>query len=123
MEKTKRLLIVDDEETLTFSLYQYFINAPIECEVITASSGNEALKRIEEKPFDVIITDIAMPGLSGMDLLSIIKAKNPETQVIVVTAYGSDEREEKAYQLGAKKYIEKPFDIHEIRDIIFKMIS
>ncbi|OPX35192.1 hypothetical protein B1H10_01805 [candidate division KSB1 bacterium 4484_188] len=123
MADVKRLLIVDDEETLTFSLYQTFINSPIECEVITASDGNEALTRVEEAPFDVVITDIAMPGINGLDLLSMIKAKNPGTEVIVITAYGSDERKEQAIQRGAKSYIEKPFDLHEIRDLVFKLIS
>ncbi|GAB4369411.1 MAG: response regulator [Calditrichia bacterium] len=123
MSKVKRLLIVDDEETLTFSLYQTFINAPVECEVITASTGEEAIRRVEESPFDVVITDIAMPGLNGLDLLSLIKARNPQTRVIVITAYGSDEREDQAYQRGAERYIEKPFDLHEIRELVIKMIS
>jgi YesN/AraC family two-component response regulator len=123
MENVKRLLIVDDEETLTFSLYQSFINAPIECEVITASTGKEALKRIEEQPFDVVITDISMPGLNGLDLLRIIKENYPGTQVIIITAYGSDEKQEIAYERGAEGYIEKPFDIHEIKELVFKMIS
>lgn len=122
MKPVKRLLIVDDEETLTFSLYQTFINAPVECEVVTASSGDEALQMIEEKPFDVVITDIAMPGIDGLDLLSAIKAKNPDTRVIVITAYGSDERQEQAFQRGAEEYVEKPFDLHEIKDLVFKMV-
>jgi len=123
MDHQKRLLIVDDEETLTFSLYQTFINAPIECEVITASSGDDALSRVEEKPFDVVITDIAMPGINGLDLLSLIKAKNPQTRVIIITAYGSDEREDQAMKRGAEFYIEKPFDLREIRDLVFKMLG
>lgn len=123
MGDVKRLLIVDDEETLTFSLYQTFINSPVECEVITASNGNDALSRCEEKPFDVVITDIAMPGIDGLDLLSMIKALNADTRVVVITAYGSDEREEQAYKRGAEMYIEKPFDLREIRDIVYKMLS
>jgi len=123
MEDIKRLLIVDDEETLTFSLYQTFINVPVECEVLTASSGEEALARLQEGHFDVVITDIAMPGLNGIDLLSMIKSKTPDTKVILITAYGSDEREELAYQKGAEKYIEKPFDLHEIRDLVVNLLS
>jgi YesN/AraC family two-component response regulator len=123
MQDIKRLLIVDDEETLTFSLYQTFINVPVECEVITASSGEEAFSRLQEGHFDVVITDIAMPGLNGIDLLSMIKSKTPETKVILLPAYGSDEREELAYQKGAEKYIEKPFDLHEIRDLVINLLS
>lgn len=123
MEDLKRLLIVDDEETLTFSLYQSFINAPIECEVVTASNGSEALNKITEKNFDVVITDISMPEISGLELLSLIKDKSPVTKVIVITAYGSDEKKDLAIRKGAEEYIEKPFDIHEIRRLVFNLLS
>jgi YesN/AraC family two-component response regulator len=123
MRNTKRILIVDDEEALTFSLYQTFINLPVECEVITAASGEEAQERINKYKFDIVITDIAMPGLDGLDLLSRIKLKSPDTRVIIITAYGSDERKEQAYIRGAENYIEKPFDLNQIRDIVIKMLS
>ena len=123
MNDVKRLLIVDDEEALTFSLYQTFIKVPIEIEVITASSGEEALTKLNDTRFDIVITDIAMPGIDGLDLLSMIKAKSPDTRVLVITAYGSNEREEEAYKRGAEKYIEKPFDLRDIKNIVLKMIS
>lgn len=123
MDQLKRLLIVDDEETLTFSLYQTFINAPIECEVVTAASGEEALKRFFRSPFDLVITDLAMPGISGLEVLEKVKAQSPDTQVIIITAYGSDEREEEAYNSGADFYIEKPFDIRELKNLVIKMLE
>ncbi len=123
MESMKRLLIVDDEETLTFSLYQTFIKAPIECEVVTASSGEEALERFEERVFDVIITDIAMPGMSGLELLAVVKQRQPTTGVVVITAYGSEEKQEKALELGADRYLEKPFDIRELKQLVINMLE
>lgn len=123
MEELKKILIVDDEETLTFSLYQAFIKAPYDCEVVTVSSGEEALEKLEEGSFDLVITDIAMPGIDGLELLSIIKSRFPDTKVIIITAYGTDEREERAYKIGAEKYIEKPFDISELRNLVFKIIE
>lgn len=123
MNSLKRLLIVDDEETLTFSLYQTFINAPIDCEVVTAASGEEALERFEKNPFDLVITDLAMPGMSGLDLLKNIKSQKADTQVVIITAYGSEEREESAYNLGADQYLEKPFDIREIKNLVLKMLA
>ncbi len=123
MGEIKKILIVDDEETLTFSLYQAFIKAPYDCEVVTASSGEEALDKFDGGFFDLVITDIAMPGIDGLELLSIIKSRSPETKVIIITAYGTDEREERAYKIGADKYIEKPFDISELRNLVFKMIE
>ncbi len=119
----KRLLIVDDEETLTFSLYQTFITAPIECEVITAESGEEAWQRFEEKAFDLVITDISMPGMDGLALLKLIKGKSSDTQVIVITAYGSPEKKAAAFNLGADDYIEKPFDIHDVKSLVIKMLE
>lgn len=123
MAGPKRLLIVDDEETLTFSLYQTFITAPIECEVVTASSGEEALKRLTEAQYDLVITDVAMPGISGLELLSDIKARYPATRVVVITAYGSDEREEEARQLGADSYLEKPFELRELKNLVINLLE
>ena len=123
MGDIKKILIVDDEETLTFSLYQAFIKAPYDCEVVTASSGEDALEKLEDSFFDLVITDIAMPGIDGLELLSIIKSRSPETKVVIITAYGTDEREERAYKIGAERYIEKPFDISELRNLVFKMIE
>ncbi|MCB0259443.1 MAG: response regulator [Calditrichaeota bacterium] len=123
MGNVKRLLIVDDEETLTFSLYQTFITAPVECEVVTASSGEEALTRLEQGPFDLVITDISMPGMDGLTLLRYIKAESARTQVIVITAFGSQEKEDEAYQSGADFYLEKPFDIREIKRLVINMLE
>jgi YesN/AraC family two-component response regulator len=123
MGDLKKILIVDDEETLTFSLYQAFIKAPYDCEVVTASSGEDALEKLEDGFYDLVITDIAMPGIDGLELLSIIKSRTPETKVVMITAYGTDEREDRAYKIGADKYIEKPFDISELRNLVFKMIE
>ena len=123
MESVKRLLIVDDEETITFSLYRAFIKAPVDCEVITAESGEEAWERIQEKPFDVVITDLAMPGMDGFELLKRLKQEFPATRVIIITAYGSDEKEQRAYAIGADKYLEKPFDINELKNLVFQWMS
>ncbi len=123
MEDVKRLLIVDDEETITFSLYRAFIKAPVDCEVITAESGEEAWERIQEKPFDVVITDLAMPGMGGFELLKRLKQEFPATRVIIITAYGSDEKEQRAYAIGADKYLEKPFDINELKNLVFQWMS
>jgi len=123
MADVKRLLIVDDEETLTFSLYQTFINAPIDCEVVTASSAEEAMEKLKNNKFNIIITDIAMPGMNGLELLARVKAMYPDTHVIVITAYGSDEREEKAYQLGATKYIEKPFELKDLKSEVLNLLG
>ena len=88
MSDQKRMLIVDDEETLTYSLYQSFILAKHDYEVVTASSGEEATTKLKEKNYNLVITDISMPGMSGLELLTNIKQNYPEIEVIIMTAYG-----------------------------------
>ena len=122
-EHPKRILIVDDEETLTFSLYQSFIMSKENFEVVTAASGDEAWEKIEEDEFDVVITDITMPGITGIELLKKIKLKSPDTPVIIMTAYGSDEKKEEAILSGAYEYVEKPFEIRSLKELITNALS
>ncbi len=122
-EQFKRILIVDDEETLTFSLYQSFIISKENYEVVTASSGNEAWEKFSEQPFDIVITDITMPGITGIELLKRIKADRPQTHVIIMTAYGSDEKKEEALSSGAYRYVEKPFEIKLMKQIISEALK
>jgi DNA-binding NtrC family response regulator len=119
----KRILIVDDEESITFSLYQSFILSENDYEIATANSGEEALNKIAEAPFDLVLTDIFMPGLSGYDLLMTIKRKYPKTHVVVMTAYGSEKRREKAFELGAKEYFEKPFEMKELKKFVMDILG
>ncbi len=119
----RRLLIVDDEETLTFSLYQSFIIADKDYEVSTADSGEEALRKMKENPYDLIITDIFMPGISGIDLLREVKTLYPQTEVIVMTAYGSNSKKDEVEKLGARYYLEKPFEIKDLREKVFDILG
>lgn len=119
----KRVLIVDDEETLTFSLYQSFILLKNDYEVVTANSGEEALAKLEEEPFNLVITDIFMPGISGFDLLNIVKERYPNTEVVVMTAYGSSEHKEEAFNKGASHYVEKPFEIKEFKKLVIDILG
>ncbi len=122
-ETPKRILIVDDEETLTFSLYQSFIISKENYEVVTASSGNEAWEKFAEHAYDVVITDITMPGISGIELLKRIKQDRPQTHVIIMTAYGSDEKKEEAITSGAYRYVEKPFEIKMMKELIASVLK
>ncbi len=119
----KRILIVDDEETITFSLYQSFILTKEPYEVVTAESAEEALEKFNEKPFHLVITDIFLPGMTGFDLLREIKQKVPETEFIVITAYGSEEKKEEAKREGARLYIEKPFDIRDFKKKVMEILK
>lgn len=111
----KRILIVDDEPTILLTL-SYAVQSP-DVEVVTASrldSAEEALKRYR---FDLVIVDIRMSGVlgvEGLELLSYIKRHWPQTDVIVMTAYGSDEIRKEAFERGASRYYNKPIDINEL---------
>jgi CheY-like chemotaxis protein len=123
MDTEKKLLIVDDEETLTYSLYQTFIKSPDIYEVVTAASGDEAAERLAKDKFDLVLTDIRMPGMDGLELLAEIKAKYPGTKVIVMTAFGSMEKKEESLARGADYYIEKDFDISDIRQLVLEFLK
>jgi CheY-like chemotaxis protein len=123
MDAEKKILIVDDEETLTYSLYQTFIKSPDIYEVVTAASGDEAAERLAKDKFDLVLTDIKMPGMDGLELLAEIKAKYPGTKVIVMTAFGSMEKKEESLARGADYYIEKDFDISDIRQLVLEFLK
>ena len=123
MAEVKKLMIVDDEETLTYSLYQSFILARQDYEVVTAASGEEASIKLQKINFDLVITDISMPGMSGLELLALIRRKYPQTAVVVMTAYGSEDKKDEAMNLGARSYIEKPFEIKEIKKLVMEILD
>lgn len=123
MSESKRLLIVDDEETLTFSLYQTFIISANDYEVVTAASAEEALIKMKDKPFHLVLSDISMPGMSGLQLLANVRKLYPQTVVIIMTAYGNDEKRDEALALGAVHYIEKPFEIKEVKRLVMEILD
>jgi CheY-like chemotaxis protein len=114
----KKVLIVDDEEDMIWSLQKNLPNNKLQVETLTASSGEEALETLTHTPVDLIVTDIKMPGMSGLDLLSEVNSRYPDLGVIVMTAYSSHECQTEAIRRGGLSYIEKPFDINEMRKVI-----
>lgn len=117
-EKIKKVLIVDDEEDMIWSLQKNLNNENLQVEILTASSGEEALETLQDHRVDLVITDIKMPGISGLDLLIEIKNSYPNTSVIVMTAFPSNEYKKEALLRGSLNFIEKPFDINELRDMV-----
>jgi DNA-binding NtrC family response regulator len=83
--------------------------------VTTVGSGEEALREIEKKDFDVVLTDLMMPGMGGMDVLREIKKLKPRTRVIMITAFATIESAVEAMKIGASDYISKPFKINEVQ--------
>lgn len=111
----KRLLIVDDEPTILLTLSYALRSEGVE--VITASRLEPAEEALSRYTFDVVIVDIRMSGIlgiEGLELLSYIKRNWPKTEVIVMTAHGSEQIKKEAYELGASYYYDKPIDITEL---------
>ena len=111
----KKILIVDDEPTILMTLSHLLNNK--ETTVITSSRMEEAEEALSRYAFDLVIADIrlsGMYGIEGLELLSFIKKMHAETEVIIMTAYGSDEIREDAYRRGAFHYYEKPIDLSHL---------
>ncbi len=106
-----KILCVDDERTTLTLTSRAIERACPEDQIITATSGEEAVEILESKPIDLVITDLMMPGLSGIDVLEVAKRERPSTEVIVVTAYSSVESAVEAMQKGARDYLAKPINI------------
>lgn len=118
-EKLKKILIVDDEDDLLWSLKNNLCNDSLQVDIKVAASGEEALKVLSKSNrIDLVVTDIKMPGISGLDLLIEIKNRYPYTSVIVMTAFPSNEYKRDAILKGSLHFLEKPFDINELRKMI-----
>jgi len=111
-----RILVVDDELTVCKSIRKVLIRE--DCEVDMVLSGEEALRKEADEPYDVMIVDLMMPGLSGMDLIKLLKARNPKARIIMVTGYPTMRNTLQAMQLGAMDFLPKPFLPTTLRNLV-----
>lgn len=111
-----RILVVDDEESIR-EFFQIMLKRE-GYDVVTAANGKEGFEAYKKHSVDVIISDIQMPEMSGMDFLVKVKEADPEMVMIMVTAFGSTDTAVEAMKLGAYDYIQKPFKIDEIKIIL-----
>ena len=107
-----KILIVDDEPTIRETLSLVLKEEKYECDL--AENGAEGLKRVKEKNFDLIITDLKMPEMGGLELMEKVKTISPKTSVMIITAYASLESAIQALRLGAYDYIIKPLDFDDV---------
>ncbi len=111
-----RILVVDDEESIR-EFFEIMLKRE-GYEVITASNGREGLERLKSHQVDLVISDIQMPEVSGMEFLAKVKELDSEMVMIMITAFGSTETAVEAMKLGAYDYVQKPFKIEEVKIII-----
>jgi len=108
-----KILIIDDEEVVLDSCTQVLDGA--ECRVATANNGAEGLKRLEELKPDLMFLDLKMPGLSGLEVLELVRARQPLMVVIVITGYATVNSAVEAMKRGAFDFLPKPFTPEELR--------
>jgi len=112
----KKIMVVDDEESVRVILKQLLEQGGYAVE--TAKDGKEALGILEKGHFDMLVTDINMPEMNGVELLSKTREKFPMLPVIFITAYGKDKVILEAMKVGLSDYIEKPFRMNDVLRII-----
>lgn len=110
------ILVVDDEQSMRDFLAIMLKKEGHE--VVTAENGKDALKAVQAEIFDLVITDVKMPGMDGLEVLKTVKDVSPETIVIMITAFGTAESAVEAMKLGAYDYIIKPFKVDELKLVI-----
>ncbi|MBW2175889.1 MAG: response regulator [Deltaproteobacteria bacterium] len=106
---SEKVLLVDDEEDFLEAMSERM--RARDMEVTTASSAKEAFEKMESETFDAIILDFQMPEMDGMEALKSIKAKRPESQIILLTGYATVEKGVEAMKIGAADFLEKPVDL------------
>jgi two-component system response regulator HydG len=119
MQRT--VLVVDDDASNLASLVTIFERLGLRA--LPATSGREALDTLRGTPIDVVLTDLMMPGMSGVDLLKNVKAIAPDTEVIVMTAYGTIERAVEAMREGAYDFVTKPFRRAQIERVVTRAVE
>jgi DNA-binding NtrC family response regulator len=117
----ERLLIVEDEDTLCKSLQRVFSKEGYEVDI--ADSAESAFKLLERNSYDLIITDIILPGISGIELMTKYRETNPTQKVIIITAYASLTTAVEALKAGASDFIIKPLMHDEMKRAVSRVLD
>ena len=122
VHQTKKVLVVDDNEDVLKTITKYLEQK--EYTVVTASNGLDALKLCESEKgdFDLLITDLVMPSISGVGVIAIVKDRYPDLPVIAITGWG-EHPEALAAEARADVVLEKPFELHEFNKILLDLLS
>ena len=115
-----RILIVDDDETIRDTLYE-LLSTDYICQ--TAETAEKALARLEADEYDIVLTDISMPGLSGLELLGHVRQKFPNTPVIIISGIGDQEHAQGLIRLGAFDFLLKPFSLEVVEKSVTRAVG
>src|SRR5262249_31042698 len=118
---TPNILVIDDERTIGLAIQRLLSGRGYEVEAL--QSGEQAIERLGRTPAHLVITDLNLGQMSGMDVLRWIRQHAPETAVIMITAYGSEKIAVEAMKLGAADYVPKPFDNDELELVVARVLE
>jgi two-component system sensor histidine kinase/response regulator len=118
----RRILIADDDESVAL-FFQAILEEIPNCEVAVATDGEQAAQLFEEQPFDLLITDYRMPGTDGIELAVRVRQLYPQTIIVMITAYGSDELREQADRASIRRFLDKPVGLTELRDAVLEVLD
>jgi CheY-like chemotaxis protein len=121
MNAKRHVLVIDDDAVVGRSFDRVLSNKGYD--VDTALNGEQGLKDIESQDYDVIFTDIKMPGMDGLEVAERIKARCPWTPVVVITGYGTEENEARAHVLGVNGFVRKPLTPEMIESVTLKALE
>ncbi|MCX5685087.1 MAG: response regulator [Planctomycetota bacterium] len=121
MVASARILVVDDEPVVTKSCRRILGDAGYR--VDTATSVQEGLSRAVAGDFDLVMTDLRFPEMSGMDLVRALRNKRPEVAVVIITGYGSVPTAVEAVKLGVSDFVEKPFTPEQIMEVVIRAVG
>lgn len=116
MKKKKKVLLVEDEAVLRESIRDWLVEDGYDVECV--ETGEEALRRIKEEEFGVVVLDLRLPDIDGMQVFEQAKELKPGTKGVIITAYPSKETQEKARKLGLLDYLAKPFHVDDLEKLI-----
>lgn len=116
MEKKQSILLVDDDIGVVWSIGRFLTRSGFS--VTTCPDGEEALRELKTRRFDIVITDVRMPRLHGIGVLDWVRAHQPDTRVVIITGYGSSSMRELALAKGAVLYLEKPFELPVLLELL-----
>jgi two-component system response regulator HydG len=119
--KAKRSILVVDDDIAHRTMLRILLGW--EYEIVEADCGSKAIEKVQNAPFDLVLMDVCMPEISGVEALDRIKATNPKVPVIMMTAYASAETANRAMEKGAYDYLTKPFDFDNLRSTIETAIA
>ncbi len=116
-----RLLVVDDESIVGKRLRQVFSKMGFDIE--TFVDGAPAMAAMDQKPFDVVVTDLKMADMDGMEVLRQVRQHHPSTRVIIITGYADEATAEEARRLGVFEFLAKPFRLDTLKDMVFRALE